>query len=119
MCPSQRYELMSSLSSEISLMFGALTFNELKKSNEREKVWKQRRPLHVAEMNMDGSVLREHLQGIWLFTWNCSQVGFTFSTAGAMQDTPLQNVMQLNVYLSMHKQAGHYSCTTIEQQSVD
>lgn len=101
-------------------MFGALTSNELKKSNEREKVWKQRRPLHVAEMNMDGSMLREHLQGIWLFTWNCSQRGIHFQHGrGAMQDTQLQNVMQLNVYLSMHKQAGHYSCTTIEQQSVD
>lgn len=69
---------MDSLSSEISLMFGALASNELKKSNEREKVWKQRRPLHVAEMNMDRSVLREHLQGIWLFTWNCSQRGIHF-----------------------------------------
>lgn len=45
--------------------------------------------------------------------------GFTFSTAGAMQGTRMQNVTQLNVYLSTHKQAGYYSCMTIEQQSVD
>lgn len=44
---------------------------------------------------------------------------FTFSTAGAMQGTRMQNVTQLNVYLSTHKQAGYYSCMTIEQQSVD
>ncbi len=74
---------------------------------KEKKVWKQRRPLHVAEMNMDGSVLREHLQGIWLFIWNCSQRGIHFQHGQAMQDTQLQNVMQLNVYLSMHRQPGH------------